>query len=356
MALLMKKTLTLSAKPNTAGSLFGKKGLRHYISAGSETLGGYALNVDTFKTKSDNGRKYNSAPYATLGEIQADMAQPRISSAEKNALIVNRQKAFVEVIRSLHREREATLDWDKILKSDPPFRQGEPGPLEQKAEAAKRHYRPTIIDKLLSRVEQRERDLENAIRGAAKQDAIDYRVWENTVTLAEGILKNDEDCWLMVLENMHSFDDLIEFGIGITVGVNNARLVEVEVNANTSGIVPHQVYMLSQSGKVSRMDTDKASYYNLMRDYICSLVMRIAGDIFATLPAEGLIINVVDDRADAENGALSQITVLSAAMDAETVNRLNFGVLNPWRTLSDMYCTMDFKKTEAPGEVKRVVG
>ena len=61
MALLMKKTLKLSAKPNTAGSLFGRKGLRHYISAGSETLGGYALNVDTFKTKSDNGRKYNSA-------------------------------------------------------------------------------------------------------------------------------------------------------------------------------------------------------------------------------------------------------------------------------------------------------
>ncbi len=356
MGLLMKKTMTLSSKPNTADGLFGKKGLRHYISAGSETLSGYSLNVESFKTKSGSGRKYTSAPYAALGEVLAEMARPRLSAADKNACIVNRQKAIVEVLRSLHREREAALDWVKIQNSAPPYREGEKGPHEEKAIAARRHYRPSLIDKLFSKVEQRERELDAAIRAAAKEDAIDYRVWENTVTLAEGVLNRDEDCWLMVLEHMHSFDDLLEFGVGITVGVNKDGCVEAEVNCNTANIVPHQVYMLSQSGKVTRMDTDKASYYNLMRDYICSLAMRIAGDIFATLPAAGLILNIVDDRADAQSGALSQITVLSAAMDAEAVNHLNFGVLNPWRTLSDMYCTMDFRRTEAPGEVKRVVG
>ncbi len=356
MGLLMKKTLTLSAKQNTADSLFGRKGLRHYISAGTQTLGGYSLNVESYKTKSQSGRKYTSAPYTSLAEILAQLSRPRLSATDRNALLVNKQKTFVEVLRALHREREAQIDWQAIRDSAPPFTEGEKGPLEQKAESARRHYRPSLTDKLFSKVEQRERELDAAIRQAAKEDITDYRIWGNTVTLAEGVLALDEECWLMVLENMHSFDDLLEFGVQITVGANNAKCVEVEVNANTANVVPHQVYMLSQSGKVSRMDTDKASHYNLIRDYVCSLTLRIVSDIFATLPADGVIINVVDDRANAESGALSQITILSAAMDRESVERLNFGVLNPYRALSDMYCTMDFKKTEAPGEVKRVVG
>lgn len=356
MGLLMKKTLVLTAKKNTADSLFGKKGLRHYISAGTETLGGYSLNVESYKTKSNSGRKYTSSPYISLAEIVDQLARPRLSQSDRNALIVNKQKTFIDVIRALHRERECKIDWQAIRDSAPPFTQGEKGPAERKAEAARKNYKPSITDKLFNKIEEKEKALDAAIRLAAKEDATDYRVWENTVTLAEGILSLDVDCWLMALENLHSFDDLLEFGVQITVGANNAKCIEVEVNANTANVVPHQVYMLSQSGKVSRMDTDKASHYNLMRDYVCSLAMRIFSDIFATLPADGVILNIVDDRANTDTQSLSQITILSAAVDRESIERLNFGVLNPWRTLSDLYCTMDFHKTEAPGEVKRVVG
>ena len=299
MGLMMKKKATLTAKQNTADSLFGKKGLRHYVSAGTQPTDGYSLNVESYKTKSQSGRKYNSTPYTNLAAITADLSKSRLSSSDRNSLLVSRQKTLVDVLKGLHREREMKIDWQKIKDSAPPFMQGEQGPAETKAIAARRHYRPSLTDKIFSRIEQKERELDAQIKLAAKEDATDYRVWENTVTLAEGVLKNDEDCWLMVLENMHSFDDLLEFGVRITVGVNNARCVEVEINANTANVVPHQVYMLSQSGTLSRMDTDKASYYNLIRDYICSLTMRVASDVFSPLPAEGIIINVVDDRASA---------------------------------------------------------
>ena len=356
MSLLMKKTLALSTRQASSDSLFGRRGLRYYISAGTEPTDGYSLNVESYKTKSKSGRKYTSTAYTTLAATLSQLEKPRMSAGERNALLVSRQKNFMEVIKGLHREREMKIDWQAIKDSAPPFTMGEKGPLEQKAEAARRHYRPSLTDKLFAKIEQRERELDAAIKAAAKEDVTDYRIWENTVTLADGVLALDEECWLMVLDNMHSFDDLLEFGCSLTVGANNAKCVEVEVHANTANVVPSQLYMLSQSGKLNRMDTDKASFYNLIRDYVCSLTLRIVCDIFATLPADGVIINIVDDRADAETGNISQITILSAAMDRESIERLNFNVLNPWRTLSDMYCTMDFKKTEAPGEVKRVVG
>ncbi len=356
MSLLMKKTCTLSVKQNASESLFGRKGLRHYISAGTEPTIGSSLNVESYTTKSKSGRKYTSTPYTTLAATLNQLARPRISAGDRNTLLVAKKKNFIDVIKGLHRERETTLDWQQIKDAPPPFTMGEKGPLEQKAEATRRHYRPTLMDKLFAKIDQRERELDAAIKQAAKEDIIDYRIWENTVTLADGVLALDEDCWLMVLENMHSFDDLLEFGVSITAGANKEKCVEVEVHANTANVVPHQMYMLTQSGKLNRMDTDKASLYNLIRDYICSLTLRVVSDIFATLPADGVIINVVDDRIDSETEAISEITVLSAAMDRESIERLNFNVLNPWRTLSDMYCAMDFKKTEAPGEVKRVVG
>lgn len=356
MGLLMKQNINLhTRKIGEKNTLFGSKGLRRYVSSTVKNDFLSATDIKCYETKSSSGRLYASQAYKDLAALIDANKSKKMSPQMKSDFHVGCYKNKVELLRQLHKEHEFFIDWEKIKTSTEPFDKGEKGPMQLRAEKIRAKYEPTLMDKIFSRTQARIKELDSNIVKAKKEDQNDYRIWENLVKLSEGIIEKDAECMLLVIENMYSFDDLLELGVEIKVGADSSGCIEVEAHAHTGKVVPHQVLTLGQGGKITKMDMDRASYYNLVRDYICSLTVRIVGDIFSIVPANGVIINVVDSQSSAE-GHIEDVTILSAAIDRANFESLNFSVINPFRELSNMYCVSDFRRTDAPGAVKRIVG
>ena len=260
MGLLMKQTKSLSTRRHSEkSSLFGSRGLRYYISSDTATGTYPATGSEVYKTRSDSGRVYTSQAYKNLASLSHFSSKKRHAQSDRSVHTVNSYKNSVELLRSLHKEHEPEINWSALKDAPPPFDLSEKGPREIRAEKLLENYSPSLSDKIFSRTDAKMRELKNNIARAKKEDMIDYHVWENISALADGISKKDAECMLLVIENMYPFDDLLELGVDITVGADSTGCVEVEVNANTGKIVPHQVLTLGQGDKVNKMEMDRAS-------------------------------------------------------------------------------------------------
>jgi hypothetical protein len=63
---------------------------------------------------------------------------------------VEEYEAYMEEIRSLHKECSPTIDWIEMKTTPAPFSKGDKGPQEQRANNALENYKPGFFVKLFS--------------------------------------------------------------------------------------------------------------------------------------------------------------------------------------------------------------
>jgi len=93
---------------------------------------------------------------------------------------------------------------------------------------------------------------------------------------------------------------------------------------------------------------------DIIQDYICSCVIRIAREMFALLPVERALIHAVDSVLDTSTGHEEEVTVLSVLMEREMLSHINLERVDPSEALNHFECNMDFKKTQGLKPVERI--
>ena len=74
------------------------------------------------------------------------------------------------------------------------------------------------------------------------------------------------------------------------------------------------------------------AYNNLLQDFVCSLSIRIARDMFALLPVRHTVVNTVMDGQ----------VILSIDFDRDTLSRVKFGFIDPSDTVQRFPHAMQF--------------
>ena len=190
-----------------------------------------------------------------------------------------------EALRGIHRDADAPVDWIRLFRSPEP-----------------------------------------------PSGAYDPELWAYYHRLAPRILEGDIDAYLTVIRDAAPLDDLLAYGGEFQFGTDDPSRMEVEFVVNEEAL------------KDQRLEKNVLQYFDLLQDYVCSVTIRMARDLFALLPVSDVAVHAV----------LGGQTVLSACFDKETMDRIPFGAADPSDTLAQFEHRMDFQPTRGFAPVERI--
>lgn len=249
--------------------------------------------VDTKNTKSQNARRNNQTSQSSTPTYSAPAASysyeepvTEYASAGSNTgvpagnyelstPIVDEPVAQIDTntLKSIHKTSDDSVDWTEVLVSP-----------------------------------------------VAPDETYNQQMWEYYHNMAGKVLAGDIDTYLQLIYEVNPLDDLLSYGSNYEFGTDDPKKIEVEFNVNESALS-------EAKRKLSQTD-----YNLLLQDYICSMCIRIARDMFALLPIKDTIVHAV----------LNGDTVISVDFDRLTLSKMKFGYIDPSDTMAQFKHHMEF--------------
>lgn len=153
-------------------------------------------------------------------------------------------------------------------------------------------------------------------------ESYNSEMWSYYHSIAGNVLKGDIDTYLKLIYEVNPLDDLMSYGSGFEFGTDNSKLIEVEFSVNEEAL----------SDAKSSMDS--SDYNTLLQDYICSMAIRVARDMFALLPISNTIVHAL----------LNGDTILSVNFDRATASKIKYGFIDPSDTVERFKHNMNFNE------------
>ena len=172
---------------------------------------------------------------------------------------------------------------------------------------------------------------------------------------AQSVLAGDIDSYFKVIEEVGPFDDLLEYGSSFEVGTDDPSILEVEFNVKSAEVLPNTVISLKADGSIAEKEITKTAYFDLMRDYVSSTILRVARDTFALLPVQTVLIHAQDVQVNSATGQDEEFTLVSAKITRNQIGGINFERVDPSDCLGSFECKEKFRKTEGYAPVDRIL-
>jgi len=233
------------------------------------------------------GRTSNSVTTA-----QANAQQSQIANFEKVSYepISSTQKTIApqlseDIIKSIHKSCDDSIEWTEVLVS------------------------PTPPDA-----------------------SYNSELWSYYHGMAPEILAGNIDAFLQLIYEINPLDDLLEYAGSFQFGTDTPTKMTVEFVVNKAPLSNiQQTY-------------DTARYNDVLQDYICSICIRIARDVFALLPVKNVVVHAEFDN----------VTVISVDFDRATMSKIKFGFIDPSDTISRFDHKMEYNSYHGLIEVNRL--
>lgn len=174
-----------------------------------------------------------------------------------------------------------------------------------------------------------------AVAASAKAPDASYSqmMWAYYHSVATDVLKGDIDTYLQLIYEVNPLDDLLGYGSNFEFGTDNPRKMEVEFTVNRE-LLSHASQTMSSF-----------EYNDLLQDFVCSLSIRVARDMFALLPVQNVMVHAVLDGN----------TVLSVRFDRDNLAKVKFGMIDPSDTVSKFTHSMSFDRMRGFLPVSRLL-
>lgn len=229
--------------------------------------------VDTKKTGSNQSsrsrntqtqpiitQQQSTTAYAPLPEAQTSYDRAPVNDTPPKTT----KQVEASTLKSIHKTADDTIDWTEILVS------------------------PTAPD-----------------------DSYNQQMWDYYYSVAPDVLSGDIDTYLQLIYEVNPLDDLLEYGTNFEFGTDDSNVMEVEYTVNTD-VLSH-----------ARQTMGRQEYNDLLQDFVCSLSIRIARDLFALLPINHAIIHTVMDKQ----------TIMTVDFDRHNLSKVKFGFIDPSDTV-----------------------
>jgi hypothetical protein len=158
------------------------------------------------------------------------------------------------------------------------------------------------------------------VSSVAPDETYNQQMWAYYHSISPKILAGDIDAYLQLIYEVNPLDDLLMYGSNYEFGTDDAKKIEVEFNVNENAL-----------SNVKETITKK-DYNLLLQDYVGSVCIRIARDMFALLPITKVIVHTV----------LNGKTILSVEFDRQKLSKVKFGYVDPSDTLIQFKYNMKF--------------
>lgn len=286
----------------------------------------------------------------------ADLARRVKEQAKQTELEAAKQavdafEARVAEVKSAHRQCTEPVNWLGFASAMPPC---VPIPTGWREKAARRSR--LILEPL--GVESSELpDVSVAIKNDAavlqqqedewRQETIEH---ERMTGLAQAILRQETDAYFQALRDNPAWSELAEQGSTVELTVSSPNLVVCIFTATTAAVIPTEVKSLTSTGKLSSKAMPRVQFMALYQDFLCSCVLRIGREVFATLPVPTVLVTV-----NCQDGSAPATPVISVILARERFGKLDFETVDPSDAVETFPCRTDFKASRKSESFKSIV-
>lgn len=277
----------------------------------------------------------------------------KMEELEQAAYEVDVFENYLDVLQSVHKDCSFKIDWKKILSTPIPSKPVLEKKNEEKALKEYVDFTPNFFDKILGKAEKKENFLKKAVYDAKKVDKEKYekligesKELNQSKQVAQGVLNGDPESKIKAIKEFDPFSELDTIGSNINITIDESGLIEASIRIHSSDIVPSEQKTLLKSGKLSVKKMPVGRFNEVYQDYVCSVVLRVANEIFAIVPDQFVLINAKDKLLNTSTGHLEEQVILSVYVSKETLDSLSLDTIDPSDSMSNFLNKMNFKKTK----------
>lgn len=278
---------------------------------------------------------------------------------------VQNYENYIDQICSVHKYCCNKIDWVAISKSEEPIKPIYEATQESIARYKLKSFKPNFLHKLFNLEKRAITKLEKNINSAIKKDKVkyekniydyfnDFNNWENKVLIAKDMLNKDLHTLSKIIETQSNLiDENLCFSFMRLISSNKKDLI-VDINVHGTDIVPSHSQTLTSTGKLSTKVLPKSTFYKIYQDYVCSVILRVARELFAISIFDSIIINATDDLVNTATGNTENITILSVGINRAQIEQINFTRIDSSDAITNFIHNMNFKKTNGFAEVEKI--
>lgn len=268
-------------------------------------------------------------------------------------------QAFIHTIKSLHKKVPNTINWREINNKKPPVKPVFSNKIEKAAKAKLKNYVPSFWDKLFRLTPKKINKMEQEIQDApAKDKAIfdeemgkyeqAYVKWQEMHEFSEAILAENIPAYQQVFEEvcLPCFKETEEKESPLCAEFQKQYLLVNIMVKNIDNIIPTYVLSLTSTGKLSRKNMPISKRNELYQDYICSYFLAVIRTIFAAIPVPAVLAHAKIEGLNTATGKIEPQIIVSAWIPRETLDKINFDLIDPSDCMKNFICNMKFSKTK----------
>ena len=295
-------------------------------------------------------------------------AQRRHKAAVKAQIAEDAENAvedwegYLDDLLSIHVDLADEIDWRamaEISQPQPPIKNKTH---TEKANAKLAAYKPGAFDFLRGGSAKARAKLEAAVPIASKNDEDDHQKaltqyqadlaeWENDTTFARRLVAGDVDAVGEVLEEFQTLSSTDLIGSSIKFSISETG-IHARPQVHSDEIVPNYRRQQLASGKLSETKMPIGQFNELYQDYVASVALKVAGDLFRILPHTEIFVTCETEMLDTVNGHKKSTPILSVQFVQETFMRLNLENIDPSDSMANFNHRMKFTKTKGFGPVE----
>lgn len=291
------------------------------------------------------------------------MAVQKMEALERARFEVSKYENELEVITTLHNDMSG-CHMSQLENLEEPIEPIYHKTEELKARQVLSDFKPGIFSKVFGTGDKKVSQLKNKIELAIEKDKQTYNLsmeswkiekkkFKDFTILLSDIHSYDRSAVQTWIELAKPFEELESLGTKVHIDFIEKRLL-AEITSNPIEIIPEVTKSLLKSGKLSEKKTSVSKRNEQHQDYIASESLKTARELFAILPYKEIIINSNVKMLNKATGYYEHAMVLSVFYVRETIEHINYDLIDPSDAITNFVHHMNFKKTRGFEKVDQI--
>jgi len=272
---------------------------------------------------------------------------------------------YLDNLVSIHTDLRNGIDWLSLANKPKPR---EPMALtthEDQACVTLQSFKPGVLDALRGGSEKRRARLIAAVDEAKALDRAAFMSasatysealaeWEADTELARRLVAGEGRAIREVISEMQSWTSEDRIGSHISFEIDD-DFTHVKVSVHGDSIVPRVRRKQLASGSLSESNMPVGTFNELYQDYVASVALRLAGDLFNLCPLSEVYVTCLSDMLNRSTGYMAATPILSVHFVRKTFSALNLDALDPSDAMRNFRHTMNFRRTTGFSAVEPII-
>lgn len=284
---------------------------------------------------------------------KANLKQQRIEDA---ASAVVEWEDYIANLISVHVDLADAINWKAMASKQAPTKPTHSSTNQDKAQNSLDKFTPKFFDFLSGGSEKKKAKLVKKLQRSIEIDEANFKKsqrkfdkelkeWKQDTNLAKKLIDGDINAIKEVIQEMQTLMDQELIGSNISFQITESFIHAIP-KVHGDDIVPNFRRKQLASGNLSETKMPKGDFNELYQDYVASVALKVAGDMFHILPNTEIYVTCVTSMLNSKTGHQEITPILSVQFVKETFKMLNLKNIDPSDSLENFNHNMNFKRTK----------